>query len=190
MWSKYSRIYGTYSCHISCPATQPPWRRARLWWSRPARTAAAAPAPPGCPSAQPLGWLTGALPGYHSEITDMRNEQKFKVSGHHLDTNSLQNHTSGHQKKLWRNFYKWSKSYFHKYFICRYNLPRRLPILMMVLTLLKLRLLLPKPCYVSIHWIALAEYSQMSTHVTGLQSFFRFFASFCIGQISHQQYKG
>ena len=27
----------------------------------------------------------------------------------------------------------------------------------------------------------------MSTHVPGFQSFLRFFASFCIGQISHQQ---
>ena len=26
----------------------------------------------------------------------------------------------------------------------------------------------------------------MSTHVPGFQSFFRFYASFCIGQISHQ----
>ena len=38
--------------------------------------------------------------------------------------------------------------------------------------------------------ITLAEYTQMSTHVPGFQSFFRFFASFCIGQISHQQHKG
>ena len=30
----------------------------------------------------------------------------------------------------------------------------------------------------------------MSTHVPGFQSFFRIFASFCIGQISHQQHKG
>ena len=30
----------------------------------------------------------------------------------------------------------------------------------------------------------------MSTHMPGLQLFFRFFASLCIGQISHQQYKG
>ena len=30
----------------------------------------------------------------------------------------------------------------------------------------------------------------MSTHVLEFQSFFRFFASFCIGQISHQQHKG
>ena len=29
----------------------------------------------------------------------------------------------------------------------------------------------------------------MSTHVVGFQSLFRFFASFCIGQISHQQHK-
>ena len=43
-----------------------------------------------------------------------------------------------------------------------------------------------KPCHVGIHWKALAECSQMSTNVTGFQSFFRFFASFCIGQISLQ----
>ena len=30
----------------------------------------------------------------------------------------------------------------------------------------------------------------MSTHLPGFQSFFRFFASFCIGQISHHQLKG
>ena len=31
-----------------------------------------------------------------------------------------------------------------------------------------------KPCHVGIHWKALAEYSQMSTHVPGFQSFFMF----------------
>ena len=36
----------------------------------------------------------------------------------------------------------------------------------------------------------LSEYSQMSTHVPGFEQFFRFFVSFCIGQISHQQQKG
>ena len=45
-------------------------------------------------------------------------------------------------------------------------------------------------CHVGIHWKALAEYSQMRTHVPVFRSFFRFFASFCIGQISHQQHKG
>ena len=45
-----------------------------------------------------------------------------------------------------------------------------------------------KPCHIDIHWIALTEQSQMSTHVAGLQSFFeRFLASFCIDEISHQQ---
>ena len=48
---------------------------------------------------------------------------------------------------------------------------------------------LSKPCHVGIHWIALTEYSQMSTHLPGFQKSFRFFASFCIGQISHQQHK-
>ena len=47
-----------------------------------------------------------------------------------------------------------------------------------------------KPSHVGINWIALAEYSQMSTYVPGFHSFVRFFASFCIGQISHQQDKG
>ena len=48
-----------------------------------------------------------------------------------------------------------------------------------------------KPFDVGIHCIALAEYSQMSTHVPGFQSFFiLFFASFCIGQISNQKHKG
>ena len=47
-----------------------------------------------------------------------------------------------------------------------------------------------KPCLVGIHWIALAEDSQVSTHVSGFQSLFNFFASFCIGQISHHQHRG
>ena len=47
-----------------------------------------------------------------------------------------------------------------------------------------------EPYHVGIHWIALAEYFQMCTHLPGFQSFFRFFASFCIGQISHQQPMG
>ena len=33
---------------------------------------------------------------------------------------------------------------------------------------------LSKPCHVGIHWIGLNEYSQMSTHLTGFQSFFMF----------------
>ena len=48
-----------------------------------------------------------------------------------------------------------------------------------------------KPCHGGIHWIGIAEYSQMSTQVPGFHSFFRgFFASFCIGQITLQQHKG
>ena len=43
-----------------------------------------------------------------------------------------------------------------------------------------------KPCHVGIHWIALDEHSEMSTHLPGFQLFFRIFASFCIGHISHQ----
>ena len=38
--------------------------------------------------------------------------------------------------------------------------------------------------------LVLAEYSQLSTDVPRFQLFFRFFAPFCIGQISHQQHKG
>ena len=33
-----------------------------------------------------------------------------------------------------------------------------------------------KPCHVGVHWIALVEFSQMSTHVPGSQTFFRYFA--------------
>ena len=74
--------------------------------------------------------------------------------------------------------------------------------LSILLTLPMLRLLLPKaqwckdfwkpskPCHVGIHWIALTEYSQMSTHLPEFRSFLRFFASFCNGQISHQQHRG
>ena len=50
-----------------------------------------------------------------------------------------------------------------------------------------------KPCHVGIHWTALAEYSQMSTHngpYTMVSVIFQFIASFCVGQISHQQQKG
>ena len=48
-----------------------------------------------------------------------------------------------------------------------------------------------KPCRLGIHYEALAEYSQMSTHLPGFQYFFGvFFAYFCIGQISPQQHKG
>ena len=37
----------------------------------------------------------------------------------------------------------------------------------------------------------LAVYPQMSTYVPGFQAFLKnFFASFCIGQTSHQQHKG
>ena len=44
-----------------------------------------------------------------------------------------------------------------------------------------------KLCHAGIHWKALTEYSQMSTHMPGFQSFSFFFASCCIGQNSHQQ---
>ena len=82
------------------------------------------------------------------------------------------------------------------------TIARTLTMTMLTLTLLMLRLLssntqehkdfgkTPKPSHVGIHWIALAEYSQMRTHVQGFQSFFRFYASFGIGEISHQQHKG
>ena len=43
-------------------------------------------------------------------------------------------------------------------------------------------------CHVGIHHIALAKYSQMNIPV--MCQGFRFFASFFIGQTSHQQYKG
>ena len=47
-----------------------------------------------------------------------------------------------------------------------------------------------KPCRVGIYWIALAKNSHMSTNVPGFQFYFKFFASFYIGQISHQQHMG
>ena len=48
-----------------------------------------------------------------------------------------------------------------------------------------------KPCCVGIHWIALAEYSQMSTHMPGFHSFFSFFAAYLVfDKISHQLHKG
>ena len=47
------------------------------------------------------------------------------------------------------------------------------------------------PCHVGIHWKAVAEYCQISTHIAGFQSFCRFFfTSIYIGQMSHQQHKG
>ena len=46
-----------------------------------------------------------------------------------------------------------------------------------------------KLSHLGIHWIALAEFFQMSTHLPGFQSVSRFFIPFCICQISHQQHK-
>ena len=43
-----------------------------------------------------------------------------------------------------------------------------------------------KPCPVGIHWIAIAEYSQMSTHVPGFQIFQSFFMFFCIIWLGHR----
>ena len=70
-----------------------------------------------------------------------------------------------------------------------------------LLTLPMLRLLMSKAqrckdfwkpsklCHVSIHWRAVTEYSQMSTHLPGFQPSLWSFASFSIGQISLQQHK-
>ena len=41
-----------------------------------------------------------------------------------------------------------------------------------------------KPCHVGIHWIALTEYSQMSTPMPRFESFFSVFASFCNWQLA------
>ena len=75
-------------------------------------------------------------------------------------------------------------------------------IIVVPLTLPMLRLLQPKnkdanTCenhlnpviLVFIGWLS-TTYSQISTHMLGFWTFFRFFASFCIGQNSHQQHKG
>ena len=41
-----------------------------------------------------------------------------------------------------------------------------------------------KPCDVGIHWIALAEYSQMSSNVPGFKSFFRFLHNFVMAKLA------
>ena len=41
-----------------------------------------------------------------------------------------------------------------------------------------------KPCHVGIHWIALAEYSQMSTHTPGFQWFFIFLHHFVLDKLA------
>ena len=41
-----------------------------------------------------------------------------------------------------------------------------------------------KSCHVGIHWIALAENSQMSTNMPGFQSFFRFFRHFVLAKLA------
>ena len=67
-----------------------------------------------------------------------------------------------------------------------WRLPISPPLVMQFLTLPMLRLLSskaqgckdfwksPKPCHVGIHWKACIEYSQMSTHLPGFQSFSHF----------------
>ena len=40
------------------------------------------------------------------------------------------------------------------------------------------------PCHVGIHWKALTEYCQMSTHVPGFQSFFQLFLHYFVLAIS------
>ena len=47
-----------------------------------------------------------------------------------------------------------------------------------------------KTCHVGIHWKALTECFQMSTHLPWFQSFLSFLSSFHVDQISHQQHKG
>ena len=41
-----------------------------------------------------------------------------------------------------------------------------------------------KPCHVGIHWIALAEHSQMSTHLPGFRPFFRFLPHFVLAKLA------
>ena len=41
-----------------------------------------------------------------------------------------------------------------------------------------------KPSHVGIHWIALTEYSQMSTHLQGFWSFFRFLHHFVLDKLA------
>ena len=42
----------------------------------------------------------------------------------------------------------------------------------------------PKPCHYGIHWIALSEHSQMSTHLPGFQSFVRFLHHFVLAKLA------
>ena len=100
-----------------------------------------------------------------------------------------------HSRSKWTNFDEifQSKAYLRNYLKgkCWSEYYQQLSFkyfLKSVLTLLRLRLLLfkakgpkdfwksSKPCHVGIHWIALAECSQLSTHVPG----FQFFPGFCI----------
>ena len=41
-----------------------------------------------------------------------------------------------------------------------------------------------KPCHFGIHWIALAEYSQMSTHMSGIQEMFRYLDHFAVSKLA------
>ena len=41
-----------------------------------------------------------------------------------------------------------------------------------------------EPCCLGIHWIALTEFSQMSTHLPGFLLYFSFFASFCLAKLA------
>ena len=41
-----------------------------------------------------------------------------------------------------------------------------------------------KPSFVGIHWIALAEHSQMTTHVPGFQSYFKFLHHFVLAKLA------
>ena len=43
---------------------------------------------------------------------------------------------------------------------------------------------LSKPCHVGIYWIALTEYSQMSTHMPGFQSVFSFMCHFVLAKLA------
>ena len=68
-----------------------------------------------------------------------------------------------------------------------------------ILSLLMLRLLwsrthgckefkISKPCHVGIHWIALSNFSQMSTHVPGFQLFFQVFCIILYWPNYHEGY--
>ena len=153
--------------------------------------------------------LTGTLPSHRTMVTKLctGKERDYPLLRSSVDWRTLvisgQDIFKATPEEIWSQFHTPVLLYwqvYHHYLSQRFYQFRIL--LHVDLTLPMLRLLLSKAqghkdfwnpsktCHAGICWIALAEYSQMSTHEPGFQPFLQFFASFCIGQISHHQHKG